>query len=86
MSASNLSTSTGRPNAFSCRTNHVAAPRAPTEPGVRSGYVSASCVAAARAACSSNAGGSAGAASTGGRVTLNAATSSGTPTSSHVPR
>jgi hypothetical protein len=64
----------------------VAAPSAPEVPGDRSGYRPDSSCASASADALSNVAGSAGAGRAAGRSTLKATISSGSPTSSHVPR
>src|ERR671923_728696 len=84
--ASKRSTCVRKPYAWSCCSNHWTAPVAPGDPGERSGNERARSVASAVAALRSKAGGSGGAGSGVGRATLNAATRSGSPTSSHVPR
>ncbi len=82
----NRSVWTGKPYEPSCVANQRAAFVAPAVPGMRLGKSRENSVAIAAAAVASNAGGRFGGWSAGGRATLNASTSSGSPTSSQVPR
>ena len=78
---------TGRPYGCSCRRSQpTAATARRVSPAAGRDAPRPGRGRASAAVCSSKAGGSAGAASAGGRATLNAATSSGRPISSQVPR